>query len=146
MCDVSVLDGSPTFLFVSNFCNVFTNISHTTFYVSHSKTHTTQNQSQRRAPLRQPPPTREPLRDSLRKQRQQAVAQLRELERRAKLHKPVVDIPTPHIGEHRDIENVLRLGESSSSLTEFRAMQTRNKKALPHFFSVDQQWKRAMGN
>ena len=73
------------------------------------------------------------------------MAQVRELERRAKLHKPVVDIPSPHIGEHLDIEAALHRSTGDAALAESRQMQSRTQKSMPRFLSLDQQWKIALG-
>jgi hypothetical protein len=129
------------------FCFCRRKTRHSLTRLAHSHvTHTPQqqNQTHRRAPLRQPPAERERIRDKLREQHDQAVAQVRELERRAKLHKPVVDIPAPHIGEHQDIENALHhIGVAA--LIESRQLQSRTQKSMPRFLSLEKQWKIALG-
>jgi len=97
--------------------------------------------------FRLPPPARQTKREPVRQQRERAVAQLRELERRAKAHKPVDDIPTPHIaadGEERkwrtDKERV------NETIAKFRDMQKREREAMPLFrITQDQQWKLMFG-
>lgn len=102
--------------------------------------------------LRQPPPKREIARESVRRQREQAVAQLRELQRRAQQRKPADDIAAPHIAAFEEEDRRWHTTTTtdnkrvSEKVANFRDLQKREREAMPLFQTQDEQWRRIFGD
>ena len=97
------------------------------------------------AVYRLPPPAHHvPKKEPTRKRRAEAVERLRELQRREKEHKPVVDIPMPHIGHWSRgvVEDSAAAKKREEAVTKFRELQNKERDHMPlGIISLDDQWK-----
>jgi len=95
------------------------------------------------AVYRLPPPGHESKKEPTRKRREEAVERLRELQRREKEHKPVVDVPRPHIGFWSTgvVEESAAAKKREEAVTKLRELQNKERDHMPLTISLDDQWK-----